>query len=152
MSNACLPLSPCQRRPSGLDTEFFLQLFLVPSEEKKKWTVKEMLHKSLVEQNITFAEVCALHEFPLINKSIVYIGVGMICLFNATGNATYPIVYDLGLRMYLCMVVQGYGLIFNVHLFIHTNVWKWDLRTYVRTWPATPTLWCWGWPLHSQSA
>ena len=69
LSTSWFPVSPCHRRPSGVDTEFFLQLFLVPSE-KKKWTVKEMLHKSLEEQEITFAGVCALHA-PHLNKRIV---------------------------------------------------------------------------------
>lgn len=40
-----------------MDTEFFFQVFLEPSE-KKKWTVREMLHKTMEDQQITFAKVC----------------------------------------------------------------------------------------------
>ena len=46
---------PFSRR-SGEDTEFFLQLFVEPSE-KKIWTVKEMLTQSLKGQGISFIKV-----------------------------------------------------------------------------------------------
>ena len=42
-------------RPSGEDIEFFLQLFVEPSE-KKIWTVKEMLTKSLKSEGISFTK------------------------------------------------------------------------------------------------
>ena len=44
------------RRPSGKDTEFFLQLF-VEKSETVLFTMKEMLFQSMKEQRISFAEV-----------------------------------------------------------------------------------------------
>ena len=74
---------PC-RRPSGLDTEFFLQLFLEQSE-KGKWTVGEMLRKSMEDQQITFAAVCVWHDHLSVHEyifqNIVGSTVNLLCLF-----------------------------------------------------------------------
>ena len=46
-----------------MDNEFIFQILLEPSEIKK-WTVREMLHKTIEDQHITFAQVCTccLHK------------------------------------------------------------------------------------------
>jgi len=45
------------RRPSGTDKEFFVQLFVEPNEAMSLPTTEDLLAKMFQEQNITFEEV-----------------------------------------------------------------------------------------------
>ena len=65
----------CYRRPSGLDTEFILQLF-VEKSETTLFTMREMLFKCMRDQNITFAQVFILyciHTLYYVSAFIVFI-------------------------------------------------------------------------------
>ena len=46
------------RRPSGIDKEFFVQLFMEPDKDEPAVNTHRLLSKMFQEQNITFAEVC----------------------------------------------------------------------------------------------
>ena len=53
------------RRPFGIEDEFFVQLFLEPDESLKlPPTVGQLLNKMFKEQNISFTTVC--HFFRLL--------------------------------------------------------------------------------------
>ena len=45
------------RRPSGIDSEFFVQLFVEADKGMVLPTTQDLLHKMFKQQNITFAEV-----------------------------------------------------------------------------------------------
>ena len=46
------------RRPSGIDKEFFVQLFVEPDKDQSTVCTQRLLCKMFQEQNITFVEVC----------------------------------------------------------------------------------------------
>ena len=46
------------RRPSGIDKEFFVQLFVEPDKDEPAVNTQRLLNKMFQEQNITFVEVC----------------------------------------------------------------------------------------------
>lgn len=46
------------RRPSGTDKEFIMQLFVEPDEDEPVTDTQRLLSKMFQEQNITFAKVC----------------------------------------------------------------------------------------------
>ena len=46
------------RRPSGVDKEFFVQLFIEPDKDDTAVNTQRLLHKMFWEQNITFVQVC----------------------------------------------------------------------------------------------
>ena len=46
------------RRPSGIDKEFFVQLFVEPDKDEPTMDTQRLLSKMFQEQNITFVEVC----------------------------------------------------------------------------------------------
>ena len=46
------------RRPSGIDKEFFIQLFVEPEESEPAVNTQRLLSKMFQEQNITFVQVC----------------------------------------------------------------------------------------------
>ena len=48
---------PNYRRPSGVDKEFFVQLFVEPDDEPAVNT-QRLITKMFQEQNITFMKVC----------------------------------------------------------------------------------------------
>ena len=50
------------RRPSGTDSEFFVQLFVEADKGMVIPTTQDLLHKMFKEQNITFAEVSTYLE------------------------------------------------------------------------------------------
>ena len=65
--NNCLLLLVCvavcnalfyYRRPSGIDKEFFVQLFVEPDKDEPVVNTQRLLSKMFQEQNITFVEVC----------------------------------------------------------------------------------------------
>ena len=45
------------RRPSGIDKEFFVQLFIEPDQDKPSVNTQTLLCKMFQEQNITFTKV-----------------------------------------------------------------------------------------------
>ena len=45
------------RRPSGIDEEFFVQLFVEPDKDKPAVNTQTLLSKMFQEQNITFTKV-----------------------------------------------------------------------------------------------
>ena len=45
------------RRPSGIDEEFFVQLFVEPDQDKSAVNTQTLLSKMFREQNITFTKV-----------------------------------------------------------------------------------------------
>ena len=49
---------PNYRRPSGIDKEFFVQLFVEPDEEESAVNTQRLITKMFQEQNITFMQVC----------------------------------------------------------------------------------------------
>ena len=46
------------RRPSGIDREFFIQIFVEPDEGKLTVTTQRLLNKMFQEQHISFLKVC----------------------------------------------------------------------------------------------
>ena len=46
------------RRPSGIDKEFFVQLFVEPGKDEPPVNTERLLNKMFQEQEITFTEVC----------------------------------------------------------------------------------------------
>ena len=46
------------RRPSGVDKEFFVQLFVEPDQDAAAVNTQRLLDKMFQEQNITFVQVC----------------------------------------------------------------------------------------------
>ena len=46
------------RRPSGIDEEFFVQLFVEPEETAPVVDTQRLLSKMFQEQRITFTKVC----------------------------------------------------------------------------------------------
>ena len=46
------------RRPSGIDKEFFIQLFVEPQKDEPAINTERLLYKMFQEQNINFAKVC----------------------------------------------------------------------------------------------
>jgi len=49
------------RRPSGIDKEFFIQIFVEPHEGISEVYTQDLLNNMFLEQNISFAKV-----YPLI--------------------------------------------------------------------------------------
>ena len=47
------------RRPSGIDKEFFVQLFVEPDKDEPAANTQRLLTKMFQEQNINFVEVCS---------------------------------------------------------------------------------------------
>ena len=46
------------RQPSGIDKEYFVQLFIEPDTDEPAVNTQWLLNKMFQEQNITFVEVC----------------------------------------------------------------------------------------------
>jgi len=56
------------RRPSGTDKEFFVQLFVEPNKAMSLPTTEDLLAKMFKEQNITFEEVRCASSVHCINN------------------------------------------------------------------------------------
>ena len=56
------------RRPSGIDKEFFVQLFVEPDKDEPATNTQRLLSKMFQEQNINFVEVCSRIHSSLVAK------------------------------------------------------------------------------------